>query len=506
MIYTDFSAVIDIIPQDSANCHVPAHVILDIFIVLLNPRFVETEGGVQKRVIDSELWYMISNQGNALKTNSFWHITALKHIGLYYTTSMKWLFLMLTIITLWTDGCAAQYKGRRNAWAIGWLLQTVFTTVEAIVHFFAATGTFKGMWDGAGFVFKKRLAQLETAEKARCHDGWQVFLVMSEQQKQPKPKADKDRVDSRLRQYTQIHYRYLVDISDPHYIKHEVEMRERQRTHGDVIFTDYQAEGWDATPFVGLNSSYGLRATVAKEDPERKPIIEIRKHPCSCAACQQLQTPCEFIPIVGEWEKVVCKYVPLPAVPAPPPTLQQLVLFFGAELASQDLVILAIARHPRRGGEWDDPERKFELGVMKKAVFRADRGGTWELKGYAANVVLKYDKGDYLAKVRMLEEIGDTLQFQCPRGSKDVLIMAKTIILPSNSGVVGVTRLNYLRLVTEITGPPSKRVHRHSISREMLESMNISAEYHVTCPDISLSDVGTVAATVSLTAMIPDDV
>jgi len=26
------------------------------------------------------------------------------------------------------------------------------------------------------------------------------------------------------------------------------------------------------------------------------------------------------------------------------------------------------------------------------------------LEGFAANVVLKYDKGDYLAKVRMLEE------------------------------------------------------------------------------------------------------
>jgi len=34
------------------------------------------------------------------------------------------------------------------------------------------------------------------------------------------------------------------------------------------------------------------------------------------------------------------------------------------------------------------------------------------LEGFAANVVLKYDKGDYLAKVRMLEEIGTTLRFQ----------------------------------------------------------------------------------------------
>jgi hypothetical protein len=30
----------------------------------------------------------------------------------------------------------------------------------------------------------------------------------------------------------------------------------------------------------------------------------------------------------------------------------------------------------------------------------------------AANVVLEYDKGDYLAKVRMLQEIGTSLRFQ----------------------------------------------------------------------------------------------
>ena len=128
------------------------------------------------------------------------------------------------------------------------------------------------------------------------------------------------------------------------------------------------------------------------------------------------------------------------------------------------------------------------MGVLKKAIYKAERGGHWALQGHDSNIVLKYDKGDYLAKVRILPEIDATLQFVFPQKPKEELIMAKTIVLPRNSEADGINRRNYLSLVTDISGPASRRIHRYTMSVETLEMMNASAKDHVKGAADPLSD------------------
>ena len=84
--------------------------------------------------------------------------------------------------------------------------------------------------------------------------------------------------------------------------------------------------------------------------------------------------------------------------------------------------------------------------VLRKARDRGERGGHWALPGHDANM-LKNNKGDYLAKVRMFVEIDETLRFAFPRKPKDELIMAKTMVFPRNGEADGINRRNNLALV-----------------------------------------------------------
>ena len=102
--------------------------------------------------------------------------------------------------------------------------------------------------------------------------------------------------------------------------------------------------------------------------------------------------------------------------------------------------------------------------------------------------MLKNNKGDYLAKVRMFVEIDETLRFAFPRKPKDELIMAKTMVFPRNGEADGINRRNYLALVSDVSGPVSRSIHRHTMSRETLEMMNASAKDHVTGAADPLSD------------------
>ena len=56
-----------------------------------------------------------------------------------------------------------------------------------------------------------------------------------------------------------------------------------------------------------------------------------------------------------------------------------MILLFGAEFEQHEFVVVAVAKIPGPDDKWKDEERKLRLGVLKKAIYRVERGCHWVL-------------------------------------------------------------------------------------------------------------------------------
>ena len=134
-IMTDFSAILDHDVQDKLNTAIPCHSNQCVVLATHSPRHV-TVDGADKRVQMNDVWHFWSAQGGTLEANNYYHSVVMKNLLEHYS------YLSLEQLNIFTDGCAEQYKSRRNAYLIG----DIVTENNILArHNYAPTASFKTM-------------------------------------------------------------------------------------------------------------------------------------------------------------------------------------------------------------------------------------------------------------------------------------------------------------------------------------------------------------------------
>ena len=87
----------------------------------------------------NDVWHCWSAQGGVLEANYYYHSVVVRHLMQHYS------HLDISRLNIFTDGCAEQYKSRRNALFIAELAKEYMITVT---HNYAPTASFKTMVDG----------------------------------------------------------------------------------------------------------------------------------------------------------------------------------------------------------------------------------------------------------------------------------------------------------------------------------------------------------------------
>ena len=202
-------------------------------------------------------------------------------------------------INIFTDGCAEQYKSRRNAYFVAALAED-FNVV--VTHNYAPTASFKTMVDGQGNVRKAFYRKLERdeVEGTRCPTSYDLFKLFTSKY----PMAPDVVEDSQRNPMTiaRRFHRFLVDKVDA-----TPDMIERATKEKDVIITDYIEERWDAPPVKGIKGIFNLIAY--KEQGQIK--LFSRQHSCFCSSCIKNDFHrCGYIPTSGPLREEQVKKLP----------------------------------------------------------------------------------------------------------------------------------------------------------------------------------------------------
>ena len=178
LVFTDFSATMDLHAAKADNSSVNNHAVLAIYVVLYSPRDVNVKldnGEVQtKRVNECDVWYFFGeSMSKGKKNDHVFHNACLKEIVRYYKRRFKREKKgPIRRVLIWTDNCACQYKCNQNFFQIACFAHEVDGI--QITHRFAQKYMFKGVWDAAGKVIKATIRDLEL-EKVRFPNGFACY-------------------------------------------------------------------------------------------------------------------------------------------------------------------------------------------------------------------------------------------------------------------------------------------------------------------------------------------
>jgi hypothetical protein len=235
-----------------------------------------TPSGASRRVIDNDAWHFWGDAGDIVPSG-YLFFKMLVHVLTYYVDTKG---LDLDKISLFTDGSASQYKGRKNCFFLPDLAQAFGCVVD---HTWAPTATFKGLHDAAGAEAKRVMRQLELNDTVGCraNSAEGVWRALQGHMRDPPPR---DLDTCHLHTYTGRHHVLLVEsaLAEPHHVGMP-----------DVLIVDAAAEAWDCTAVRGIRSKYNVRAYpppgqnaggAVELGTERQ--VHIREHPCACAPCR----------------------------------------------------------------------------------------------------------------------------------------------------------------------------------------------------------------------------
>jgi hypothetical protein len=178
LVFTDFSATMDLRAGETDNSSVDGHAVLDTFVVLHSPRTVKVmknDKEIIARVHECDVWHHFGDTiSKGKKNDHVFHNACLVDIVDYYRRTFK-RDNKPTIdeILLWTDNCAGQYKCNQNFWKIA-SFSEVFPGIS-IKHRFAQKYHFKGVWDGAGKVIKEFIRRAEISKEIRFDTAFKCF-------------------------------------------------------------------------------------------------------------------------------------------------------------------------------------------------------------------------------------------------------------------------------------------------------------------------------------------
>jgi hypothetical protein len=456
-IWTDFSAVYDCGHQHQANCFMPEHSIQAVFFVSHSPRWVQLEGGGWKRITTNDAWHFWgkttkTGRNAKLTSNNFFHMKCLIHIIEYYRADLKEDFFHVII---YTDGCAEQYKSRRNYWAIK-MLQLYFKLLS-VVHNYVPSACFKSVVDGLGGDTKVFMNKVEKREKdhTRSYNARRVFETLRRDMPQPKEAKTATKKDFQIDRRFQ---RFLVDKTES---KHDGTYASDVAA-ADIIVVDCDNEYWDCASINGINANYQVAAfAVIGEET----VVHTRAHACFCTCCmKQDYAACTYQHETGPWKKVKMKkkeYVPTSPLP---PTISEIVTFLKSA-GIQDEVnpepIFVAVRVAEVGT--DDETNSFQIAIVekgpksKKTVLKVRINDLLDVEGNAVTGVF-YDipANTPFISVTYLTCVDEVDNVYCVRVTGNdperQFIPVKTIIPPPVTQL-GATRFNYLKCDRKFTDP-----------------------------------------------------
>jgi hypothetical protein len=312
LIFTDFSATMDLRASQTDNSSVDAHAALQIFVVLHSPRVVKVsdDNGVEheKRVHECDVWYFFgSTISKGKKNDHVFHNACLEDIVKHYQRK-RGRGNEISRVRIWTDNCASQYKCRQNFWKIASFPSRV-AGVE-VWHRFGQKYDFKGVWDAAGKVIKQRIREYEIMMTMRFPTAWGCFEYLPRVLGKFVPKIDwKQREidkDPRLLQKgifvnSARFFGYVSDIKE--------EFEKEKNAHRHVVYADRAnvslMKAVDGTQKLHSVSGSAEGRQKAKVDgpPTQEWQLRVACMPCVCLACRGDATPtteCPFIDIRNE--------------------------------------------------------------------------------------------------------------------------------------------------------------------------------------------------------------
>ncbi len=178
IIFTNFSASLDLRAGETDNSSIDAHAVLDIFVVCHSQRTVDgirnRKGNLESiRVNDCDVWYLFGDSKSKGKKNDHvFHNACLDHLLEHYKRVHS-----IKDAKIWTDNCGGQYKCNQNFFKIA-------TSAErngvGLKHRFAQKYGFKGIWDAAGKVVKHEMRNEELVTRNGKHhrfaNAWDCYF------------------------------------------------------------------------------------------------------------------------------------------------------------------------------------------------------------------------------------------------------------------------------------------------------------------------------------------
>ena len=303
LLFTDFSASMDLKPIKTDNCHVDRHAVLAVYYVLHNRRKVDLETGETINYNETDVWYAFGDsQEKGKKNDVIFHNAVLKKILSYYPS--------ITRVKIWTDNCAAQYKCRQNFFKLSMIPYVHEHIVEA-QHFFAQVHCFKGSWDAAGKVAKDQIRQDEESQKKRSENAFDCYVHFSTYCKDNHPDGVDwgkmvDEGDERLKRKTAFTTvkRKVCFVTD-----HKDEY-DKLNSDGyeNIIFTNRtEVETTeDTTVYEGtsrIHHAFTGEVDNKENVPEAGYCLHLKNYPCACSNCRgNLSSICKYKSITGDAE------------------------------------------------------------------------------------------------------------------------------------------------------------------------------------------------------------
>jgi hypothetical protein len=323
LIFTDFSATMDLRASQTDNSSVDSHAALGIYVVLHSPRVVTVIDNDlvahEKRVHECDVWYFFgSTMSKGKKNDHVFHNACLEDIVNHYQRKRsRAKETPITRVRIWTDNCAGQYKCRQNFWKIASFPSHV-AGVE-VWHRFAQKYDFKGVWDAAGKVVKKMIRDKELALKIRFPNAWICFLRVPlamgkivrktdwetlEREKDPKLLQKGIFVTSdRL-------FGFVCDLED--------EFKEKSNNHLHVVYADREnvpaMKAVDRTHKLhsvsGSTKPADVRLKLHADGTSTKEWkLRVALMPCVCRSCRgEVDDLCPFIAMRDEKEIWASEY------------------------------------------------------------------------------------------------------------------------------------------------------------------------------------------------------
>ncbi len=325
VVKTDFSATVNLIPQHQLTAAVPGHAILDVFIASHSPTYHVMPNGTLKRVIVNDVFLVwaqtTKKKTSRLKNDNYCHIKAFHEILRRLTAKVP----DLEHLHVLTDGCAAQYKSRKNCYAES-ELRHIVPSLKTVEHRFAPTACFKTTVDGAGITTqdttthfahllagndaKAWLRRNEVNETTGCraYTARLAYEACSRLMKAP-PERILDKCT--LHSFSSRTHLYLVD-------KHDA--TDVDRADQNTVLTDYYGDRWDAKVVDGISQVYATLTISSDNQHCQYGDLSVRKmyikpHVCGCKECKADPTSkkCPHTHITGKW-------IPKSIVPVDPNT------------------------------------------------------------------------------------------------------------------------------------------------------------------------------------------